>query len=206
MLFSLLGGMLLTNTGCGLLQAVFCYHPRGMRGVCDSPAMVCEGEECGGAVCGPSCRPRCGTVCSSCGCNDCSGFCNPYCCRPWHRGPLSCVFALLMPGCWCGSSCGERYWGDFYTDPPDCWDPCDCHGNYTGVYENPNAGYGYPTGTCPHCGAARGTTTYSARNVTNGTVINSGISTTEAPVVSRNERTVSPAPTPVAQPHRAAKR
>jgi hypothetical protein len=57
---------------------------------------------------------------------------------------LSCVFALIMRGCgwgstWCGGNCGERYWGDFYNDPPDCCDPCDCHGNFTG-------------GGCSHCG------------------------------------------------------
>jgi len=45
---------------------------------------------------------------------------------------LSCLFDILAHRSWCGPSCGERYWGDFYSDPPDIWDPCDCYGNYTG--------------------------------------------------------------------------
>ena len=72
--------------------------------------LVAKGQSCGGC-------------CDSCG-DDC-------CERPWHRGPLSCLFALATPRCWACQSCGRRYWGDFYSDPPDCWDPCDCHGNYT---------------------------------------------------------------------------
>jgi hypothetical protein len=48
---------------------------------------------------------------------------------------------LFTPNSWCGPSCGERYWGDFYSDPPDCWDPCDHCGNYTG-------------GGCHNCGGS----------------------------------------------------
>lgn len=32
----------------------------------------------------------------------------------------------------CGSGCGEVYWGEWISDPPDCADPCDQCGNYVG--------------------------------------------------------------------------
>ena len=83
------------------------------------------------AACGRSCGPSCDSCGDSCGCDPCADPCGDGCCgRCWYRGPLSCLFALFTRGCWCGPNCGERYWGDFYSDPPDCEDPCDCHGNY----------------------------------------------------------------------------
>jgi len=68
----------------------------------------------------------------------CDSCCEPCCPAP---GPLSWLFRILANRSWCGPSCGERYWGDFYSDPPDIWDPCDCGGNYTG-----RACQGYPGG------------------------------------------------------------
>jgi hypothetical protein len=161
LLFGLLAGMLTAGTGCGLYQAVFCYNPCDAAcgrssGCCGDEC----GESCG-PVCGsahrpirPACTTRravvadcddaCATPCARpCGratcrtCSPCSDPCADPCgdgCygRPWHRGPLSCLFALFTPNTWCGPSCGERYWGDFYSDPPDCSDPCDDSGNYTG--------------------------------------------------------------------------
>ena len=33
----------------------------------------------------------------------------------------------------CGSACGEVYWDEWLSDPPDCCDPCDeCSGKYIG--------------------------------------------------------------------------
>lgn len=157
-LFGLLGGLLATNTGCGLFQAIFCYRPCSLRNGC-GPAYACDDCDDG---CGPTCGPvvrrpvramrnscgcaTCGrayrtAACSSCGscdsCDSCGDPCGDPCgdaCygRPWHRGPLSCAFAWLFSGFGCCSGCGERYWGDFYSDGPDCWDPCDCYGNYAG--------------------------------------------------------------------------
>ncbi len=41
----------------------------------------------------------------------------------------------------CASGCGELYWGEWISDPPDRCDPCDNWGNWTG-----------PTGCCePTC-------------------------------------------------------
>ena len=90
-------------------------------------------DTCAEADCGRACRAPCGRCCNTC-CNTCGDSCGDCCgdgcCeRCWHRGPLSCFFALFTPWCWCGPGCGDRYWGDFYSDPPNCWDPCDCRGN-----------------------------------------------------------------------------
>ncbi len=65
------------------------------------------------------------------------------------RGPLSFVFALFTAGTYrgCGfgdrGGCGERYWGDWYSDLPECSDPCDRYGNFTGG--------------CSNCGGYEGT-------------------------------------------------
>ena len=85
----------------------------------------------------------------------------------WYRGPLSCLFALFGRGFWCGPNCGERYWGDFYGDPPDCEDPCDCHGNYAGGCRSCGGGYHdgavyhdggtyNESGGCKNCGRSAG--------------------------------------------------
>jgi hypothetical protein len=42
------------------------------------------------------------------------------CCRGWHGND------------YCDCSCGECYWSEWFNDPPDCQDPCDCYGNYAG--------------------------------------------------------------------------
>ena len=55
MLFGLLAGALVTCTGCGLFQGIFCYRPCTMRGDCGG----CCGD-CGDEGCGPACGPRCG--------------------------------------------------------------------------------------------------------------------------------------------------
>jgi hypothetical protein len=33
----------------------------------------------------------------------------------------------------CNTGCGEVYWDEWLSDPPDCCDPCDNHGNWTGL-------------------------------------------------------------------------
>jgi hypothetical protein len=208
MLFGLLGGLLMTSTGCGLFQAVFCYRPCVMRGDCGG---MC-GDDCDDG-CGPVCGPRrargCGDCgddgcpdcgrplrasrCRSCGsCGDCGGDpcadpCGDGCyARPWHRGPLSCLFALFTPSCWGGRTCGQRYWGDFYSDPPDCWDPCDCNGNYSGGCRNCGGGQGRPSG-------------YTGGYVNGGD--EDGVTTSGDRVIS--DRVVGQGSQPAAQPHRA---
>jgi len=146
----LLCGILAGACGCNVVRAIL-YDPFG-------PNTLCDGRRCGmrgcGEACGPVCeepcgpgplRGRCGVggavaePCDEGCCEECGG---PTCCRPRLgilRGPLSLIFALFSagpcPGCGPGepcSGCGERYWGDWYGDPPECCDPCDCYGNFTG--------------------------------------------------------------------------
>lgn len=208
-LFGLLGGLLATNTGCGLLQAVFCYRPCLSRGDCGplgydgcGPAygpmqrpgyrtarVYAEGDGCCDTSCGRPCRrPNC-VSCTPC-VDPCIDPCGPgYYGRPWHRGPLSCVFALFSPCNWWGPHCGERYWGDFYSDPPDCWDPCDGCGNYTG------------SGYSSYGGANGGYEGYRQRSAT-GNVFSDAETVPAGEIV---ERRVGPAPKPAGQPHKATR-
>jgi hypothetical protein len=240
-LFGLLGGLLATNTGCGLFQAIFCYRPCATRGDCGEG--VC-GNPCNEG-CGPACGPRrplyparpmrasgdcdcgCGDVigrpcrraaCASCGACDepCGDSCDcggcGTCGRPWHRGPLSCVFALFTPCSWWGGGCGQRYWGDFYSDPPDCWDPCDGYGNYSGgghsagVYGDGISGSGVSTGGgggCRNCGAANRGAGAVYDNYSGGP--SRGESIPAGEIVSQRERTVRTSARPTTQPHKAAR-
>ena len=70
--------------------------------------------------------------------NEC---CGSSCCEatPYrHCGRGSCLSLLAAPfrplvGLMkCGTGCGEVYWGEWTSDPPDCCDPCDSCGNWVG--------------------------------------------------------------------------
>ena len=95
-----------------------------------------------------------------------------------------------MPCTWCGPSCGERYWGDFYSDPPDCWDPCDCHGNFTG-------------GGCHSCRNGHGGG-YSRDDMGDG-YVDEGMPVSDGNVISQNDRVVGQTSNGATQPHRAMK-
>jgi len=66
----------------------------------------------------------------------------------------------------CGKGCGEIYWGEWISDPPDCCDPCDqCYGCYTGPHGACCLGpcqrllaalHGYSYCPKPDCGPACG--------------------------------------------------
>jgi hypothetical protein len=105
------------------------------------------------------------------------------------------VFALLMQGCsWCPSCGGDRYWGDFYSDPPDCWDPCDKYGNYTG-------------GGCSTCGGKGRHARYSEYGGDDqGAVMegDEGVVTSDN-IVPQSDRASNQVPTPAKQPRKAAK-
>lgn len=73
----------------------------------------------------------------------------------YYPGPLSWLFARLTwpyaPGF---AGCGERYWSPWVSDPPDCCDPCDGYGQWTGaprstgyssMYPNQFSGAAYPS-------------------------------------------------------------
>ncbi|HLA84880.1 MAG TPA: hypothetical protein VJL29_08800 [Thermoguttaceae bacterium] len=166
--------------GCGPCDVgpcgVGCGAPCGFRPTWGcGPLASCEprcmpGAGCGGACglapdCGPACGdcgPACGPCgdpcgCDPCGCDPCGyGGCTCGCCGP---GPIRCVLSLLHPVRWFGcynNGCGEMYWGDFHGDPPDCCDPCDCMGNYTGCTSGgcgcsgePTTSYGTPGNVGP---------------------------------------------------------
>ena len=40
--------------------------------------------------------------------------------------------ACSIAGTWCGPSCGNTYWGETISDPPDCHEPCNRGGHWTG--------------------------------------------------------------------------
>lgn len=205
MLVGLLGGLLLASTGC-------CGARYGTCGSCGPMGPNLGVEPCDEG-CGPTCGPSCGpvrrplvgsrrvAVCDDCGCDPCG--CNP--CggrgRCWYRGPLSCVFALFTPGFWCGPNCGGRYWGDFYSDPPNCQDPCDCYGNYAGG--SPSTGVEmegeYREGGCPHCNR-------SAHGVQPGGNTQLMPAEDDGDMVSSTERKVTKQTRSTNEPHRAARR
>lgn len=194
------------GSGCGLMQAVFCYRPCVDRGDCVSgPCDATCGDDCG--ECGPSWGPSRGpapaprrSYANDCGvtrdrpvrswncyqepCMDpCGECCQDRC---WHRGPVSCIFALFARETWCGPTCGKRYWGSFYDDPPDCWDPCDCHGNY---------GVGCRSSECRQ---ARRVNRYSEGCFDYGYGTPSGVGREQ--IISETERVVSPSQTPTPAP------
>jgi len=135
-------------SGCGR-----CYFGNGsvLKGRC---AETCEEYgDCGDcAPAGPirqAWGPRYDTIdgsCSSCdqcevaepvGCGICKGIGPCGQCgllRGAVAGSASLVGKLLKPQKWYGTckGCGEKYWGDVISDPPECCDPCDKQGNWIG--------------------------------------------------------------------------
>jgi hypothetical protein len=98
------------------------------------------GESCGCESCDDcnTCDVPCGKTCG-----------RGACCDRTPCGPLTFLFSIFECNTWRGPSCGERYWGDFYSDPPACHDPCDQCGNYVGrTYSSGNwgSGRGYSSG------------------------------------------------------------
>lgn len=184
-LLLLVSGLVATSGCCGWV-----YRPFGPGTLCDTTNCgSCEpcGPACGpvcrepcGPVCDAPCGPACGTPCAApCGpeggpaCDSCSGprgpscgpVCDP-CSGPVGRGhPL--LWMIFHPLQWGAcNGCGELYLGDFHGDPPDCCDPCDHCGNWTGgaAMGGPMMGYtpgpapvapagpAAPAATCPTCG------------------------------------------------------
>jgi hypothetical protein len=155
--------MILTGIICGL----FCL---GTIATTNGAIYAGDGCSCGcDGPCGSKCACRASQNCQcsdrdcagDCGypyrwpgarsCNPCGDACRPQTCHDkTYCGPLTPIFALLTRDCWMGSGCGERYWGDFYGDPPDWCDPCDRCGNYTGRADG-WSGSGVVTGGSKPC-------------------------------------------------------
>jgi hypothetical protein len=97
---------------------------------------VCRGP-CGVIRDPLACDPTCGHPCLPAlnydrvwrgGCNecgDCGGAGNYY-----HCGLLPVLRAHLGMHGTCGRGCGEVYWGEWVSDPPDCCDPCNSCGDW----------------------------------------------------------------------------
>jgi hypothetical protein len=173
-LFSLGCGLMFLLAGgcCGLGRGLLCGSPCDPCG--GGPACGPCGSDCGGGCgtcgsCGGPIRGRiaarmayadcgdCETGCGSCGpcgggacgsCDPCGGgLCGPY--GPCYGfRPLRWIAGLFCGPKWCGSGCGEMYCGEFCNDRPDCWDPCDEQGNWTGrggcatcAHRSGNGGY-----------------------------------------------------------------
>jgi hypothetical protein len=101
-----------------------------------------QGEPCQNGGCGEDCGHPYRLPCAR-SCDPCGNGCRPLTCKDkTYCGPLTPIFALFTRDCWSGSACTERYWGDFYGDPPDFCDPCDRCGNYTGGWNGWNGGGG----------------------------------------------------------------
>ena len=114
--------------GCGTCGPAAC-GPVG-EPACDSSCGSSCGGSCGSAA--PAAAPLSGPACSACG-EVCGGTCGSACDDPCRApcGPLTWMFDLINQG-YCGDGCGEIWWGDWHGAPPDCCDPCDRCGNYTG--------------------------------------------------------------------------
>jgi hypothetical protein len=195
------------DDGCGPTCGPPC---RPVRTACaPRRAVVADCNEGCGCECARPCRTVGCRSCSPCGdscCDPCADPCGSGCCyaRPWYRGPLSCIFALFTPNCWCGPSCGERYWGDFYSDPPDCWDPCDGCGHYTGRgCRNGDTGCGCQNADAG-CGCHNGGVSYSGRSH-GGYVEGGGPMADGMEYGPRSEREIGPAPQPTPATRKSAR-
>jgi len=155
LLICLAAGWVAAASGCGVGRTLL-YEPFGPNSLCDTEncgvragEAECDGD-CGvprGRLCGhrpclarlqrAACEPCDAGACDDAACDD--GPCDDAgygrcgrCGRCGRGGLLGSVFRLLRGATYCESGCGERYWGDWYGDPPDCHDPCDQCGNYVG--------------------------------------------------------------------------
>lgn len=110
-------------------------------------------ETCGGGFCGRDEETwgSPGAGCAGCGgkCASCAGNCSSGGCGCGKQSPC-----WLLNGFATCAGCGERYWNEWYNDPPRCAEPCDCYGNWIGpghggYYRAPYATDGYIVGQTP---------------------------------------------------------
>ena len=125
-----------------LVSSVFfgsgcCCLPCGTCGPCDPcTPKGCLAPRCCLFPCLPCC-PKPITwdgCCNECGPSpheSCAGHCayNDDCGLLSHWGPFLGLRSCMS----CNRGCGEIYSDEWYSDPPDCCDPCDrCYGEFTG--------------------------------------------------------------------------
>lgn len=92
-----------------------CVRILGLLALCAMSVGCCcvDRSPCGGGACGPVGPAPCAT-----------GACGSGCCPSLIGAVASAVT--------CNTGCGERYYDEWISDPPDCCDPCDNCGNWTG--------------------------------------------------------------------------
>ena len=148
---SLAGFVCLSGIGCCCLRQ--CGSRVGGMGCVGEPCCGSCGEvgdcgcgevagDCGCGMAPTDCgcgiaAPSCGTACG--GCDDCASTCGVRCRRGWPL--LRAIFG-------CAGCSGNWYWSEWYSDPPDCCDPCDGCGNWNG-----------PVDSCASCGGGAGCAT-----------------------------------------------
>lgn len=79
------------------------------------------------------------------GCQDNCDQCDGNCSRPIPRGPLEGL-SMAHRSLTCSGGCGEVYYGEWISTPPDCVDPCDECQEFTGGCRD----------KCLPCGRLRG--------------------------------------------------
>lgn len=142
--------------------------------VSSAPCTSCGDVGCGD--CYDPCYDPCYDACPPCG-----GCCDP-CCNACCRGPISAVVhaaetvvaapiawvgSLFSAHCYYGPSCGETYYGDWYSSPPDCCEPCGLHGEWIGDGCSTGQCGAYAGGSsCTSCGTAMPETSYSVASPT----------------------------------------
>ncbi len=147
----LVAALLAVAHGCCVLDDAL-YEPFG-------PGLGPNYRHCprAGAACAAPCESDgvCGfhpdrRACAPCA--ECEAACDELGCGPYtdgHCGPVTWIFSLFWRRTFCGTGCGPRYYGEWYSDPPDCCDPCDfCGGSAPGC--SACAPAGEPVG-CPEC-------------------------------------------------------
>lgn len=130
------------------------------------------------------CSGGCAEECSQCCCTPrCPGPCTG------HAGPFLWIHQMLNPERYYGG-CGEVYLGDFHSYPPDCTDPCNRCGGWTGE-SNCNAWTG--CNVCGQCGSSYYEPCQSCQSHGSGTEVIEGTSSIEGPIlISQNDRIARP--------------
>ena len=80
----------------------------------------------GGYGGGPVIDAGCGGACGAAACGG-PGVCHDC------RGLKNLLYPLISPRLACGAGCGQVYWNEWASDPPDCCDPCGPSGCYVGA-------------------------------------------------------------------------
>lgn len=130
-------------------------------------AGCCCYQTCGDPCGGPGCKTCCFSLPKPIVWNGACNECGPGPCESCADCPSDCgIVPLLLRSRTCGKGCGEVYWGEWVSDPPDCCDPCDpCHGCWTGPQGCCNLGpcqrllaalHGYSYCPAPDCGPVCG--------------------------------------------------